>query len=207
VKKLTWILIFLGITIILLALTLIVPVLIFDRSWWWFWGTLIFEAVCWIIAGIILLILHLKSKKTEIETVELDEAIQMAKNHSTQHPDNCDNFIYNNHKITKVGEQGAEKTPIIILKGIGTELNEDRFFIINKENKEEFSMLINPSDEELTSAIVQIAKSQPTIEVTEQVQGVNKFGQATTSFITKRPSRAEVKKEEEEKKAEEKSAF
>lgn len=205
-KTKTKVLIAVGSSLLFLIILLIL-VLILKWNTWVFFGVLIAFAVGWIVTGIILIIKYLNDKKPKLEQIELEEALAMAKSYSINHVDNPDNFIYKDHWIRKVGEQGTEKTAMLTIRGKGTELLEDRYFVINKKNKEEFSLLINPSKEIIEQKIIELSDSQPTPVITEQVADVDAFGRPTTKFVTKTTSRAEIKKQEEEKKAEEESAL
>ena len=195
-----------GITVFILLASSLIPVVAFKKDLWWIWGTLIFCSTIWLIVLIVYLV-NLTGKKPQLEKIELDDAVLMVKQYSIHHPDNPDNFLLKQHYTIKVGEAGAERTPILILQGHGTELSESRYFIINKEDKTEFDMLVEPSQKELNEKIIQIAKSQPNPIVTEQVQATDSFGRPITKYITKTTSRAEIKKEEEIRKAEEESAL
>ena len=204
-KKKHWSLILLGVTLFILII-MVILVLALKLNWWFFFGFLIFFSLGWTIYGIIELV-SLGKKDPKIENIELEDAVKLAKEYSLHHPDNPDNLLIKQHYTIKVGESGAEKTPILVIEAKGTELSEDRYFIINKEDKSEFDMLVNPSQEDLNNKIIQIAKSQPRPVVTEQIPGTDQFGRPTTRYVTKTTSTAEIKKEEEVKKAEEESAL
>ena len=204
-KKKHWVLLALGITLFILIAMLVITLAV-KINWWWFLGLLIFFSFGWGIFGIVELI-TLALKKPKIEKVELDDAVKLAKDHSLNHPDNPDNFLLIKHHPVKVGESGAEKTPMIVLEGEGSERNEERYFIINKEDKSEFAMLVNPTEQEIKEKIIQIAKSQPRPVITESISGTDEFGRPTTRYVTKTTSASEVKKQEEIKKAEEDKAI
>lgn len=197
-KILIWVF---SITNFIILLTLLILVLTLKINWWWFFGFLIPSFLGWIIFGIIQLVSA--DKKVVLEKVELDDAIELAQEHSLHHPGNPDNFIPTNHHLSKVGESGAEKTPILTIVGKGTEKAEDRYFVINKKDRTEFAMLINPTQRELNQRIIEIAESQPQPVITESVPGTDAFGRPTMKYIQKTTSRAEITKKEEEKKAEE----
>ena len=48
-----------GITAIILAFFMIVPVIVMDKSWRWFFGPLIFFGIAYIIAGLVILIIKI----------------------------------------------------------------------------------------------------------------------------------------------------
>lgn len=197
------ILLFAGIlTFIILIIFLLIPI-ITERSWWWLGIPAIVSVAGWIGGGIFLLISAMKDKQPKKEEIPIQELEAMAKNYSINHPDNPDNFIIQKPGNEKIGESGAEKTSVLILRGIGTELKEDRVFIINKENRDDFTLLINPNEKEIQDAVIRISKSQPQPIITEQK--TDDFGKPI--LITKTMSKAELKEKEEDKKAEEDNAF
>jgi len=209
-KKLYWILIIIGGCISILTFMLIVPVLILDQSWWWFFGTLIGEVFFGLIAGTIILIIKLSKKVPPRIKIDIKSAKAKAVHEQKYDPDNPDNFMIIKSRLLRIGEKGTEKTPILHLEGKGTELNEDRHAIINlNEPKKEISILINPSEDEITEAINKIAEHPPEEEIKEETtRGIDlKTGFPITTTRIRRPSITEKKIEEEKKEGEEASGL
>jgi len=202
-KTIYWVAIIIFSVILPIAFMLIVPVLIFNLSWWWLGGTLIIEGIIGAIVGIILLIIKLL-KKTEIpielktEDVKRKAVIELKNDEHDP-----DNFIISQSPIWKVGEKGAEKTPVLILFGKGTETNTTRVAIINLKKSDEITWLKDPKDEkEIELWAVRIAETHEEETKEEITTGTDIYGrpQITTKII--RPSIQELQKQKEKEDAE-----
>jgi len=209
IKLWHWLLIIFGSVFSILAFFIIVPVIILDKSWWWFFGPLIFFLVAGLIVGLILLITRMKKKPPVKIKIDLKDAKKRAVYEIQTEEDNPDNFQILKSKLIRIGEKGLEKTPILVLEGVGTEKNEKRVVIINLNNpKHEMTKLINPSEEEKMLAIRLIAEHPPEEAIKEEItQGMGQFGMPQTSIKRTIPSQAEQKEKEEKEKAESANAM
>lgn len=203
------VLIVLGITLVILAFFMIVPVIVMDKSWWWFFAPFIFFIVAYIVAGLIILIVKIvtrkkpKEKKINITDTKLRAVYDMKYD-----LDNPDNLRIDKSILAKIGEKGAEKTPVLFIKGTGTEMNQTRIIIINLNNpKNEQSSLIDPTEDEIKDAMRMIADHPPE-EIFETIkESMGQFGIPEKITTIRRPSSANEKKKEEEAVAEQKSAM
>jgi len=181
---------------------MIVPVIIMDKSWWWFFGPLIFFIVAGLITGTILLVTRMKKKPPVKIKLDLRDAKKRAIHEIQTEEDNPDNFQILKSKLIRIGEKGLEKTPILVLEGIGTEKNEKRVVIINLNNpKHEMTKLINPDDDEKMLAIRLIAEHPPEEAIKEEItMGMGQYGMPQTTTKRTIPSQAEQKEKEEKEK-------
>lgn len=192
----------------LLLLDLIIVVLIIGLSWWFFWTFFILSCIVWIITGTISLTIWYKRRKPVIETLNTDDADKLAVYQMMHDEDNPDNFEISEKISIRVGEPGSERTLIRILRGYGTETNEDRVVIINLETKET-SMLIEPKEEKIWELATKISKRQPEVVVREEIGGgFDSYGRPIPSKVRiTTPTREQIKEKEEMEKAEEEQAF
>lgn len=202
-KTIYWVAIIIFSVLLPIAFMIIVPILIFNLSWWWLWGTLIVEGIIGGIVAIIFLIIKL-SKKSEIpielKTEEIKKKVVIELKNDEHDPDN---FIIEKTLLWKVGEKGAEKTPILILFGKGTETNTTRVAIINLKKQEEITWLKDPKDKkEIEEWAVRIAETHEEETKEEITTGTDIYGrpQITTKII--RPSTQELQKQKEKEEAE-----
>lgn len=208
-KLYKWLLMGFGGTFLALAFFMIVPVIIMDLSWWWFFAPFIFFIIAWIIVGIVLLITRLKKKSPERIKINLRDAKKRAVHEIKYDEDNPDNFKIKISRLVRIGESNKEKTPILILDGVGTELNQRRVIIINLNNpKHEMTKLVDPDNTEISMAIRLIAEHPPEDETKEEITiGTDQFGRPTSTTKISRPSKSEKKEQEEKQKAEESNAM
>jgi len=178
--------------------------LLSNASWWWFFGFLIFIVILWLIVGIIFLILRLIKKPPIKLRIDLRDAKNRAIYEMKYDDDNPDNFKILKSKLVKIGEKGAEKTPIAVFDGVGTELNQRRVTIINLNNpKQESTPLVDPTDDEIKEAIRLIAEHPPEEEIKEETTiGTDRFGRPVTTTKIRRPSSTELKEQKEKEEAE-----
>ena len=200
-----------GITLVILVFFAVVPWVIMDKSKWWFFTPLIFFGVAYILFGFGYLIYKVVTKKKTVEIkLNIKDAKLRAVHEMKYDLDNPDNFKINKSRLVRIGEKGADKTPILVLIGIGTEMNQKRVIIINLNNpKQESTSLIDPSEEdkEIEKSIRLIAEHPPEEERTTTEEGVDAFGRPTRIIKTRKPTTFEEKKKEEESKAEEANAM
>ena len=114
--------------------------------------------------------------------------------------DNPDNFKITQEKTIHRGNKGLE-TPILLLEGYGTELNERRVVIINMNNpKQKMTKLTDPSLEDIEKYANLIADNPQEPDIKEEtITGMDAFGRPTTTTKRVSPSSTEsVKKEEED---------
>jgi hypothetical protein len=180
-----------------------------DASWWWFGGSLIAFFILWIFAIIILLIIN-KKPKVKTAKISLRDGQDRAIYEMKYDNDNPDNFRVDKKYIAKIGVEGSEKTPIGVYIGKGTELNQDRVFLINlNEPKKESSSFIlkNTTDQEaeIREKIILLADNQPE-EIQEKVTQQDSFGNVIAVRETRRPNSRKAQEEKENKEAEEANA-
>ena len=205
-KVIWWVLIILAGALFPIVFMIVVPVLLLDKSWWWLWGTLFGEFGIGLVIFVIVLVVKLRKKAPAKIKLSVKKAKERAIYEMKTDTDNPDNFKINKSKLERWGEKGAEKTPILILDGIGTEMKQRRIVIMNLNNpRQESTWLTNPAEEEIKSGIKLMAEHPPE-EITEEKLGMDEMGRPTR-IITRRPSVAEKKQEEQEKKADEVSAI
>lgn len=204
------ILIVLGITFAILTFFMIVPVIIMDKSWWWFFGPLIFFIVAYIVAGLVILIIKIITRKKPKEMkINIRDAKLRAVYDTKYDLDNPDNLKIEKTTLVRVGEKGAEKTPILVVRGKGTEMNQRRVIIINLNNpKNESTSLIDPIEPEEVDKYTKLIAEHPPEEIIEETKTtMGQFGMPETIRKIRRPSTIEQQKKEEEEKAEEANAL
>lgn len=206
-KLIYWVLIIIAGALFPILFMIVVPILILEKSWWWLGGTAIVELIIGLIVFAIVLFLRLRKKAPEKIKLSVKRAKERAIYEMKIDTDNPDNFKINKAKLERWGEKGAEKTPILILDGMGTELNQRRCVIMNLNNpKQESTWLTDPSDEEIRISVKLMAEHPPEEEIREERIGYE-GGMPVTRITTRRPSMTEKKQEEQEKKAEEVGAL
>lgn len=186
---------------------ILIPI-IFNTSWWWFFGIFIFLIFSWAIIGLIFLILFLMKKPPIKLKIDLKDAKKREIYEMKYDQDNADNFkITRDQPLERIGEKGTDPTPILVLEGIGTEKNQKRASVINMNNpKQEVSRLIDYTDEKLERAINKIAEKPPEEEKREITLGTDDFGRPITTTKITRPSTSfQAKMEKEQQEAEEKN--
>lgn len=204
-----WALIITGGVLVILGFLLIVPVIILDKSWWWFFAPFIFFAFVGIIVGIIFLVLKLRKPKPTIIKIDMKDAKHRVIEEVKNDEDNPDNFKIDKSKLFKIGEKGAERTPIGVFDGYGTEKNERRVAVVNLNNpKKETTHLPDPSEKEIEEAIRLIADNPPEEKIQESTSVFDPFtGRSITSTRIGKPSQYTKQIEQEKKEAEEVSAI
>jgi len=189
---------------LILLIALAVLTAIFDFSWWILFWLFIFELVIWIIVGVICLILFLKKTKP-VEKVDLSELKNKIIDKMKHDEDNPDNLIVESEVTKNIGALKAEKTPVYILEGYGSEKSEKRYAIVSLKKPDDISILINPTSSELIDQINKTADSPPQTEIHQEIPGgfdpTGRFIPPSTKIT--RQSSEEIKKKEEEEKAEE----
>lgn len=207
-RKLFWVGIIVLSFLIPIGASIIIPILLKKFIWTPLIIVISIEAVIGIIFLIIILIAKLSKKPKIPEEIDIKDAEKKAIIDSLTDESDPDNFLIFDKKIYKIGEKGiAEKTPILILKGYGTETNTQRVAIINLKNIEkEITWLKGEkaTDEEIDKWAIRIAESQPE-EEREKITTSYQFGMPTMTKETVRPSPNEIKKEKEKEEAESKN--
>lgn len=179
---------------------MIVPVIIMDLSWWWFFVPFISIIVTDMIIGLVIIIVKfVKRKKPEVSKLNIRDAKRKAIYEMKMEDDNPDNFKIEQEKTMHIGEKGGEKTIVLLLEGYGTELRQKRIVIINMSNpKQKQTRLIDPEIEEVKECIRLIADNPPEEIVEETTTTVGPFGMPTTKTTIRKPSSVETTKKEEE---------
>jgi len=190
-------------TIVIIIGVMLIP-LLSNAPWWIFWLVFGLFALGWILTGGIFLAIKLNKKPPVKLKIDLKDAKNRAIYEMKYDNDNPDNFKINHSKLVRIGERGAEKTPIAVFYGVGTELNQERIIIINLNNpKQESTSLVDPTEKELNEAIRLIAEHPPEEEIKEETTiGTDKFGRPITTTKVRRPSSTELKEQKEKEEAE-----
>jgi len=206
-KLIYWILIIIVGALFPPIFMVVVPIIILDSSWWWLWSVLIIEGILGLVLGAIFLIMKLRKKPLPKIKLDIKSAKAKAINEFLYDNDDPDNFkVDKKARLVRIGEKGAEKTPILHLEGYGTETQTRRHAIINLNNpKQEITKLKDPMPEEVEEAIRLIAEHPPEQEIKEETTtGYDpKTGLPIVRTRTSRPSSIERKEAEEKKEAEE----
>jgi hypothetical protein len=204
-KKVFWILIIVSGFLVPLIFMIIVPIVLFKMSWWWFFGTLIFEFIVGIVVGLVYLIILLRKKPEMNIKMDISGAIAKAKHERVYDEDDPDNFIITKIVPTNSGEKGSESN-ILWLRGYGSETNKNWDCIINLDvPKKGFAWIPDAKEEDdirVKETIRSIAEHPAYEEKVETRTGRNAFGEVETTTTAKRMTQTE-KKELEEKKKEE----
>jgi len=186
----------------ILIIMLILPVLILGSSWWWFFGTLIFLAFSWLLAGAIIMIARMSKIEGTTKKIDNKDAISKEIESIKEDENNPDNLEPRDTWRRNIGAEGHEKTPILVIDGRGTELNQRRISIINLNDPKNPTRLTNPPEDELVEAIRFIAEVPSPEPIKENVNEFFKQGiMQTTRTI---PSPSKQKEKDEEAKIEEK---
>ena len=209
-KTWKWITIGLGAGTLFFLMLSFIPIIIFDKNFWWFFATLLVLAGIWLIIGAIFLTLKLSKKKPVKIQIDLSKAEDRAIHEMKYDKENPDNFVILQRWLRKIGERGAERTPVAILLGYGSEKLEKRAVIINMNNPEvEMSKLVEPSKEEIREAFTVIADNPPETEIIESIsEGLDTFGRPLPPRVKiTRPTQAQQKEQKEQEEAEEKAVM
>lgn len=190
--------------IVPLGTVFVITQLIIDKdvSWWWFWSTLILQAVVWAIIGIVLLIK--KFKKAEKPKIRISPKTATAKAIEELKKDlnNPDNFLIIDAVINKVGQQGKPITPILHLSGRGTETGDKIDAVINlNEPKGEISWLRNRTKLEIDKTIKLMAENPESEVIESTTTGQDMFGRPTSTTVTKKVREEEKIEHDEKQKA------
>ena len=194
-------------SVLLILLLMLIPILS-ERSWWWVGGPTIFIIVVWVVVAITLLALKLTKRKPAEIKLNIKDAKVRAVHEMKLDENNPDNFKIDESILKRIGEKGSTPTPVLILNGMGTELNQKRTVIINLNNpKQESTHLIDASEDKVLEYSKAIAEHPPEEEFRKETASLDMFGRPVTTTVTRRPSSSEKKLEEEKKKAEEAEAI
>lgn len=202
-----WILIITGFDFIYIIAFLVLQIII-KKSWWWVFCFPIFlMLIIEVIVILIILLIKTRKKEKKEEKIDFKNAKAKAIYENKYDDENPDNFVIIDSLLLRIGEKGAEKTPIAVFSGYGHENNDRRVFIINLTN-DEFSSVVDKDIKYINDAINKIANNPPEEQILEETEeGTDLYGRPIRKIKIKRPSSAEVKRKEEEKKAEEGNAM
>jgi hypothetical protein len=195
-------------TILVLLLTSIVIWIVLKKSSWWFFGSLIFLGLVWIVIGIILLVNKWNAQlppSTKIDPADaIRKVIMIAKNDD----DNADNLEIRKKLILKLGDKRFDPTPILFIGAIGTEKGQKRAFLINLNNPEkEIGDLIDSTEEEIWKYANLLADHPADEPMKEKVTESLKFGFPERVTERTTPISIKDKEEKEKKEAEEKAGI
>lgn len=206
-KKIFWIGIIILSTLLPISLAIIIPIIISKFIWTPLIIVLCTELTIGAIVGIILLIVKLLKKPLIPEESNPKEAKERARNESLMDSDDPDNFIIIEEFQFKIGEKGSEKTPILVLKGWGSETNLPRTALINLKADKEITWIKGENaknDEYIRLWAIRMAESQPQEEI-ERITTGYQFGLPTMTKETIKQTPIQTKEEKEKEEAESKN--
>lgn len=203
IKLWMWAIIVAIIMLVLLGMMITVK-LIWDLSWWFVGGLLIFEAIIgiFIIIGVVVVkFRQIKPKKERKTSKQAQEEVIEALKYDD---DNPDNFIVDTKYFIMEGERGHARTPLVQFKGRGHDTNTRIDVIVNLDSpKLEYSKIINGTELQIKEIKKQMAE-YPETEITETTTtGVDDFGRPKEQKVVKKVSEREkqeiIAKEEADK--------
>lgn len=207
-KKIFWISIIILSILIPISLSIIIPILLNKFIWTPLIIVISVQLIIGIILGIIILIVKLTKKSIIPEETNVTDAKVRARIESLTDEDDPDNFMILNHLIYKIGEKGTEKTPILILKGWGSETNKPRTALINLKLPDKETSWIKgenaKDDEYIKSWAIKMAESQPQEEI-EKITTGYQFGMPVMTKETIKQAPIQTKEEKEKEQAEERN--
>lgn len=206
-RKIYFILIVLLCFLIPLAVSIILVA--FLRIWWIIWTDLILEFIGGIIFGIVMLILKLSKRIAIPKEVDIKEYKARAVNEKKDDDYNPDNFLIK--RVVYWQDKSTGKPLALILRGIGTELNNTIVAIFNlKSIDKEISWMedLKLDDEEIEKKIEETTRKVTGTfggEIKEEIVTKDVFGNPIATKTTVKPSPEEMKKETEKEEAESKN--
>jgi len=192
-----------------LAILGVVLTLTIVNEWSWkaFVITSISEASLFFIGGFIYVIIKFRKRPIEQQEVNIKEAVEFTKHEILHETDNPDNLKIEEIKLRRIGAEGKEPTPILIVYGKGTEMGQNRVIIRNMNNyKKEKTSLIDPIKEEIIEGIFTMAEYPPA-QITEEIKQSLEYGIPTTYIKRNIPSSTSQRKEIEKQEAEKQSVM
>lgn len=191
-------------SVILITRAIINP----PASWWWTIGFILFYLFCGLIGAVISLVLRLRKRKPEEIKIDPDNAEKNAIIKLLYDNDNPDNFIREDRVILRVGQAGAERTPILWLTGRGVEKYKKIDILVHLNRPEtEILYLFDKNNNYVREIARTFADNPAEIETLDKSIGIDEFGRPVTTTRIKRTTIAEKKEEEEKEKAEEANAL
>jgi len=191
-----------GSLVILITFTIIAIIL---KQAWWFGVPGIIVGSSWALFGFIFLIKKLSKPAEEIPKIDPKDAISNVIELIKNDINFSDNLVIKKTQIQRRGQPG-KKTPILIVMGIGTELNNRIFCLVNLSNpKKEIMPSINPDVEEFAESIRLFAEEPENEMIKEQTITTLNHGFPTFQTTKTMPSSQKERDELDKKNAEEKT--
>jgi len=207
-KPIYWVFIGVGFTLGLLAIVIFIPVVWLNRSAWWIWGVLIFEAIVWAMIGIIFLFIRIRKKPEVKEKIDLSDAKKRAIYDVRFDEDNPDNFKVDSKILFRVGDKNKDPTPVAWLSGVGTEMKNRIDVLINLNNpKKEILRFDNSNDLEVKEIARTFAENPEDKIFSETKQTRDEYGNPTVITKVVKSSSIDKKEQEEKEKAEKAQAL
>lgn len=205
-KKKLIIFVTLGVSLFLLITAIVIPIIIFKSSWWWFWSIFIVVGTGWGVYGLIELVKKLNTPEQQIARINVSDAVLKEIDWVKNDINNGDNLIVGNVVLGRYGNPSEEPTPILLIVGYGSELNQRRVTIKNMNNPDkEVTRVINPDEVEIEK-LKQIMAENPSEKIMEETIQSFKHGMPITTTKTTIPSSNQKREEQEKKELEEKNA-
>lgn len=188
--------------------TALLIVLLADVSWWVLVITAIIDILIFLLIGAVWTIVYFWKRRPQAQapfTTKL--AIAQAVNDKKYDEDDPDNFLILKKRYLRVGDAGTERTLLIHLSGIGTEMNRRLDAIVNPTSVDqghmEISWLTNATPEEVKET-ARLMALHPAEEVKEErVIGSDPYGRPITRITTKKVTAAEKQAQEQKQETEE----
>lgn len=202
-KPIYWVFVSLGATFFILGLNIAV-ILIASARWLWLWLGGGFVVLGWSIAGITILVIKIRKKPPIRLKMDIGTAKKRAVHEIKYEEDNPDNLKINWSTIRREGKEGAEKTPIAVIRGVGTETGARINVLMNLNDiKAEPIRVDDVSDDILEQVILKFAENPDIREIEERIQSIDPLTRLPTQTVkVTRSSSAQLKEKEEKEAAE-----
>ncbi len=206
-KAIHKVLIGVGVSVVILAFVIVLPIVILDQTWWWLGITFFVELFVWAIIGLVFLLKSVRKKPLAQEKIDMKTAKARAIREVKYDEDNPDNFKINTSVIKRVGE-GSEKTPIAWFRGTGTEMGDEINVLINiSDAKMDALRIDNASEPDVEEVIRTFAENPAEKIIEERTQSVDKFGRPEETVKTTRSSSVKEQEKKDKEEAEKASAL
>lgn len=206
-KAIHKVLIGVGVSVVILAFVIVLPIVILDQTWWWLGITFFVELFVWAIIGLVFLLKSVRKKPLAQEKIDMKTAKARAIREVKYDEDNPDNFKINTSVIKRVGE-GSEKTPIAWFRGTGTEMGDEINVLINiSDAKMDALRIDNASEPDVEEVIRTFAENPSEKIIEERTQSVDKFGRPEETVKTTRSSSVKEQEKKDKEEAEKASAL
>lgn len=160
-----------------IVLFLVIPVLILKTKWWWFWGIgLIIPSTGWLIYLLVIWIKKLKQIIPEAPKINVKGATAYALEWFKNHEHFADNLELDPREGIQTGRYGTDGTPILMIRGTGSEKHQDTILLINLNNyKEEINVHTNLSEEKIEKIKNRLSE-HPIQEIPDEIERLDERG-------------------------------